>query len=224
MRHLILPTATEALIVRGQFDFRYSDGALWATEAWERYRNVGSDVETVRTERRSEAGTLRGHALLSPTSIERLRLQWESADGRRSNISLTALDGSWLLNENGTHREWPTAPQGGLLLPVTALVQVALPFPLAREGAQLAELLVISRPSPDAPWQLATTRARFEPLPLRHVDWRGTALRLKGWQWGAWGHPTQSAWFDRNGNCLAFQCHTAQRPWRAMLTSRMSFA
>ena len=49
MRYLYTPLASEELSVRGRYEMRASDGKLVAQEEWGRYRNPGSDVETMRS-------------------------------------------------------------------------------------------------------------------------------------------------------------------------------
>ncbi len=226
MHYLYVPTASEELIVRGRYEFVAQDGAIWANEKWERYRNEGSSIQTWRSELKGEQDGQRfkllAHSVISPDGVERLKLRFYSRTGTQQSLTFTFMPDSIFVRDNDEFKDIALSAYGGVA-PQPSLARFAFPFDLARNQPDVATRLSL-RLLPDAeslPYE--ASEFTYTPLDLKTFTIKNKTIRAKGWRIKGKNLPIQEGWFDRNGTCLLWQVQDGIKSWDARLVDWIKF-
>jgi hypothetical protein len=214
MKYLYRPTPNEELTVQGRYTYVYGDGSVWASEAWERYRLAGAEVEAWRAEWSRTDGTQQvlSHALLTENGMERLKVRLtgnnihngDVVDSNRveSRLTLTTETDGLLVSQGETYQEVALPPIYGVVTPLMSLARLGLPFEVGAEDKQLFMTYLLRPHWRTGEWLHRPTKFGYFPLGLREVEVRGQLLKGKGWRMEVPGIAPRNLWFDRNGTVL----------------------
>ena len=239
MKYLYRPNPNEELSVQGRYEYRHAGGTVWATEAWERYRVIGAEVETWRAEWSSgletttssswlantEADhhtTILSHVVLTESGVERLKVRATVNGTSAPTLTLTTEQDGVLVSQGEVYQEVALPPIFGLVTPLTSLARLGLPFDLAEDDKQIAMTYLLRLNERTGEWTHRPTKFGYFPLGLREIEVKGQTLKGKGWRMEVPGIPTRSLWFDRFGTVLYAEVEDSPA-YRILLTEWRTF-
>jgi hypothetical protein len=204
MKYLYRPTPNEELSVQGRYTYRYGDGTVWASEAWERYRMVGGAVEAWRAEWNTSDGARRllSHALLTDEGLERLKLRLTVNGQTTPTLTLTTETDGLLVSQGESYQEVALPPIFGVVTPLLSLARLGLPFDVGENDKQLFMTYLLRPQWQPGTWLHRPTKFGYFPAGLREVEVRGQPLKGKGWRMEVPGIAPRTLWFDRSGTVL----------------------
>lgn len=220
MKYLFRPTPNEELSVQGRYTYLHSDGSVWATEAWERYRVAGGEFEAWRAEWNSTDGmrSLLSHTLLTNEGLERLKVRLSVNGQTTPTLTLTTETDEVLVSQGEQHQAVALPPIFGVVTPLISLARLGLPFDLGEDDKQLFMTYLLRPQWQRGEWLHRPTKFGYFPLGLREVGVNGQTLKGKVWRMEVPGIPSRNLWFDRNGTVLyaeiedspAYQVHLTE--------------